>query len=116
MPRSTTLTAAAITALAACAFAAPCISSQAPDLGRTIGPGCRMSESRGIIQAGAIVAPGPATTASTPGMETSTAIPGMSARPRLPTRAGIAIAIDGRRPLAPLVAAETAAHPGLSEL
>ena len=29
---------------------------------------------------------------------------------------GIAIAIDGRRPLAPLVAAETAAHPGLSEL
>ena len=36
---------------------------------------------------------------------------------RLPTRAGIAISIDGRgRRLAPLVAAETAAHPRLSEL
>ena len=46
-----------------------------------------------------------------------TAIPGMTARPRLPTRAGIAIAIDENwRPLAPFVAAETAAHPRLSEL
>ena len=75
--------------------------------------GCGTSEQRGITQAGAIVAPGPATTASTPGTDTSTAIPGMI----VPTRAGIAIAIDGRgRRLAPLVAAETAAHPRLSEL
>jgi hypothetical protein len=52
-----------------------------------------------------------------PGMATSTAIPGMTVRPRLATRAGIAIAIDGRgRRLAPLVAAETTAHPRLSEL
>lgn len=75
------------------------------------------SKPRGITQAGAIVAPGPATTASMPGMATSTAIPGMTVRPRLATRAGIAIAIDGRgRRLAPLVAAETTAHPRLSEL
>ena len=79
--------------------------------------GCGTSEQRGITQAGAIVAPGPATTASTPGMATIYSYP-WDDRPSAfaYARAGIAIAIDGRRPLAPLVAAETAAHPGLSEL
>ena len=80
--------------------------------------GCGTSEPRGITQAGAIVAPGPATTASTPGMATIYSYP-WDDRPSAfaYARAGIAIAIDGRgRRLAPLVAAETAAHPRLSEL
>ena len=76
-----------------------------------------MSEPRGITQAGATAALGPATIASMPGMDTSTAIPGMTALRRSPTRAGTAIAINGReRLLSPLVAAETTAHSRLSKL
>lgn len=75
-----------------------------------------MSEPRGITQAGATAAPGPATTASMPGMDTSTAIPGMTALRRSP-RAGTAIAINRReRLLSPLVAAETTPHSWLSKL
>jgi len=59
---------------------------------RIVGPGCGMSEPRGITQADVFGAPLPAITASMPRTDISTAIHGMTARPRLPTRAAIAIA------------------------
>jgi hypothetical protein len=83
---------------------------------RIIGPGCGMSEPRGITQAGVIAAH--SITASMPGMDTSTAILGMTAHLRMLTRVGIdIIVIEGANgALSPLVAAEASAHSRLSKL
>jgi len=104
------------TLVAACTFAAPCISSQAADLGPDYRVGARHVRTAWHYSSWRDAAPLPAITAFMLGTDTSTAIHGMTVRPRLPTRAAIATAIDGYwRLLAPL-AAETAAHSRLSEL